>query len=94
MAPIALTTDAAAAMTQASPVFSITNSATWPVCLTPEQIAAIYQRTVAAVKKACQQGRFVPAPFEVHPYRWRKCDVLRHLDRTPSSSLRAVGGQR
>ena len=57
--------------------FSPCDPGTWPVTLTAEQVAAIYQRSVAAVKKACQRGRFVPAPYKKLPYRWRKADVER-----------------
>ncbi len=59
--------------------FSITDDATWPVCLTAEQVAAIYQRSVGGLKKACQQHRFIPAPFQTHPYRWRRIDLKRQL---------------
>lgn len=60
--------------------FSITDRATWPEVLTSEQVAAIYQRKVGGLKKACQERTMVPAPFQTHPYRWRKADVLRHID--------------
>lgn len=53
---------------------------TWPMVLTPEQIALIYQRSVGAVKKACQQHRFLPAPYQIKPFRWRKVDVLRDVE--------------
>jgi hypothetical protein len=48
--------------------------------LTAEQVAAIYQRKVGGVKKLCQQRTFVPAPFQKHPYRWRKVEVVRHVE--------------
>lgn len=65
--------------------------ATWPLALTAEQVAAIYQRSVAGLKKSCQKRTLVPAPFQSHPYRWRKADVLRHVEggRMPAG-LRAV----
>jgi transcriptional regulator with XRE-family HTH domain len=59
--------------------FNIADDATWPLVLTPEHIAAIYVRSVGAIKKACQVGRFIPAPYQRKPYRWRKADVLRHV---------------
>lgn len=62
------------------PAFNIADASTWPTVLTAEQVAAIYQRSVGGVKKACQQHRFVPAPFRVHPYRFRKADVLRDVE--------------
>lgn len=65
--------------------------ATWPLALTAEQVAAIYQRSVGGVKKACQKFSFRPAPFQKHPYRWRKADVVRHLEGgRAASGLRAV----
>ena len=64
-----------------TPDFSVTDVATWPVVLTADQIAAIYQRSVGGIKKACQQHRFIPAPFQRQPYRWRKSDVVRHVER-------------
>lgn len=65
-------------------VFDPIDESTWLPTLTADQIAAIWQRPVGGIKKACQQGRFIPAPFQVQPYRWRKADVVRHLrvDRT------------
>ncbi len=60
--------------------FDITDESTWPVLLSAEQIAAIWQRPVLGVKKACQLHKFIPAPFQVKPYRWRKADVLRAVD--------------
>jgi hypothetical protein len=62
---------------------------TWCAALTVEQVAAIYQRTPSAVMRACQYGKFVPAPFERRPYRWRKVDVQRHVE--GARSLKAVG---
>lgn len=60
--------------------FSTLDTATWPITLTAEQVAAIYQRSVLGLKKACQQRRFVPAPFRTQPYRWRRVDVLRDVE--------------
>lgn len=60
-------------------VFDPCDDRTWLPTLTADQIAALWQRSVGGIKKACQQGRFVPAPFQVQPYRWRKADVQRHL---------------
>lgn len=70
--------------------FSIADSNTWPVVLTAEQVSAIFQRPILGVKKACQLGRFVPAPFQKQPYRWRKVDVLRVVESGRGSSLRQV----
>jgi len=61
-----------------TPVFNAADPTTWPLTLTADQVAAIYQRSVGGLKKACQRHRFHPAPF-TRPYRWRKADVLRDL---------------
>lgn len=63
-----------------TPVFNIADVATWPLVLTADQVAAIFQRKVGGVKKCCQEHRFIPAPFQTHPYRWRKADVVRHVE--------------
>jgi hypothetical protein len=63
-----------------TPDFNATDPATWPLVLTADQVAAIYQRPVGGLKKACQQHRFVPAPYQRQPYRWRKADVLRDVE--------------
>lgn len=59
------------------------------MALTIEQIAAIYQRSVAAVRKACWRNRFVPAPYQARPYRWRKTAVVADVEGA-RSSLRRV----
>lgn len=71
--------------------FSPCDPATWPVVLTAEEVAAVYRREVGGLRKACQAHGFVPAPFQTHPYRWRKVDVLRHVEGARGSSLRKVG---
>jgi hypothetical protein len=63
-----------------TPEFNAADPATWPLVLTADQVAAIYQRPVGGIKKACQQHRFVPAPFQRRPTRWRKADVLRDVE--------------
>ncbi len=74
-----------------TPDFNIADSSTWPLVLTPDHISAIYARSVGAIKKACQLHKFQPAPFETHPLRWRRADVLRQLDQGRASShLRRV----
>jgi hypothetical protein len=62
------------------PDFNIADSSTWPAVLTVDQVAEIYRRPVGGVRKACQQHRFVPAPFQTHPYRFRKTDVVRDVE--------------
>ncbi len=72
-----------------SPDFSVADTATWPMVLSVAQVAAIYGRQVGGVAKHCQQGRFVPAPFLTRPFRFRKADVVRHVE-GGRSSLRRV----
>lgn len=63
-----------------TPDFNTADHTTWPLTLTPEHLAAIYHRSLGAVRKACQLHRFVPAPYRTHPLRWRKTDVVRDVD--------------
>lgn len=58
--------------------FDVVDPSTWPVVLTAEQVAAIYQRPVGGIKHKVHLGTFVPAPFLKYPMRWRKADVERH----------------
>lgn len=60
--------------------FSPCDVSTWPLLLTADQIAAIWQRPVGGIKKQCQHNAFLPAPCEKQPYRWRKVDVVRYLE--------------
>jgi hypothetical protein len=60
--------------------FNPCDSATWPVMLTADQIAAIWQRPVGGVLKAVQASKFIPAPCERRPSRWRKADVVRYVE--------------
>lgn len=64
---------------------------TWPITMTPHHIAAIYQRTVGAVRKACQLQRFIPAPFKHRPYLWRRVDVLRDVEGARGGFMRKAG---
>ena len=55
--------------------------ATWPPVLSLEQTAAIYQMTPEALRHALKPSRiFTPKPFLRYPARWRKADVLRHIE--------------
>lgn len=75
------------------PDFNVLDRATWKDVLEPEHIAAIYGRTVLALKKACQTQKFTPAPYKTKPYRWRKVDVLRDIEggRAVMTNMRRVG---
>lgn len=75
-----------------TPDFNAADTSTWPVVLTPEHVSAIYTRTVGAIKKACQTHRFLPAPYQRGPYRWRRVDVERDVIGARSAShLRRAG---
>lgn len=56
---------------------------TWPAVLTIEDMAAIYSRTEEAIRHDLKPGRGrvarVPLPFMRRPARWRKADILRHI---------------
>lgn len=56
---------------------------TWPQMLTLKQVAAIWQRPVGGIRKQLQRHTFQPAPKVKHPYRFRKCDVLRYVRPVP-----------
>lgn len=76
-----------------TPDFNLADVTTWPATLTVEEVAAIYRRTPAAIRKACSLRRMVPMPYLTHPWRWRKSDVLRHVEgnRTAPSLIRRAG---
>lgn len=62
--------------------FNPREPATWPLALSLEQVAAIYQRSPNAIRhglRATARTRFLPAPYKSLPYRWRKADVTRDL---------------
>lgn len=61
------------------PSFDPSDSATWPITLTVDQVSAIYQRSPNGLRKACQFHRFIPAPFKERPYLWRRIDVERDV---------------
>jgi hypothetical protein len=63
-----------------TPDFSVAERATWPELLDVTQVAAIYRRAQRGVLDACARRLFQPARFQTHPSRWRKADVIRHLD--------------
>lgn len=72
--------------------FDPNDPATWSLVLSIGQVAAIYQRTPEAIRAACAPRavhRFTPAPYRVHPYQWRKADVLRDVE--GARSMRRAG---
>jgi hypothetical protein len=71
--------------------FDPLDSATWAPTLTLQQVALIYQRTPNAIRHALTpkaKRLFAPAPFQKHPMRWRKADVLRDVEGARGMSLR------
>jgi len=64
--------------------------ATWPEVLTADEFAAVYRRKVGGVKADCARRTCVPAPFCFKPYKWRKTDILRHLDGALASLKRSA----
>lgn len=72
--------------------FNPLDPATWPVNLTAHEVAAIYRRrSVSGLRKACQRNQFVPAPYKVKPYLWRRVDVIRDVEGARGgSALRRV----
>jgi hypothetical protein len=56
---------------------------TWPVTLTVEQVATIYQRSAKAIQASftpkSRAVPFRPAPFKRRPLRWRRADVERDV---------------
>jgi hypothetical protein len=63
--------------------FNPNDASTWPVVLTLDQVAAIYQRSREAIRhalKPCSRTRFTPQPFKRSPARWRRVDVLRDVE--------------
>jgi hypothetical protein len=72
-----------------TPEFSATDRATWGETLTLAQVSAIYNRSERGILDACTRRIFQPARFLTHPSRWRKSDVIRHLDGAMSRLRRA-----
>lgn len=71
--------------------FNPIDSSTWPLMLTDVQIAAIFQRAVGGIRNACKRGRFVPAPVDGKPRRWRRVDVVRFVEGERGGYMRRVG---
>jgi len=67
--------------------FDVLDPSTWPLVLTTGQVAAIYQRSDGGLRKACQKGQFIPAPYKRRPWLWRKVDVLRDVEGARGMSL-------
>ncbi len=63
-----------------TPVFDPHDPSTWPVTLTANEVAQIYRRAASGLRKSVQRHSFVPAPYKVKPYLWRRIDVLRDVE--------------
>lgn len=73
-------------------LFSVADVATWPAILTASEVAQILRRKVGGLKKEIQTNpAFVPAPYQKHPYLWRKSDVVRFVESGRGGSLRRAG---
>lgn len=59
----------------------ITDRRTWPELMTVQHIAAIWSLSTKTVNRLVSEGKFVPAPDDGHPRRWRKDDVIRWYER-------------
>lgn len=74
--------------------FNPADRATWLDVLTLAEVALILRRPVGGIRKACELRVMVPAPARDlgRPMRWRKADVVRHIDGATVSrtSLRKV----
>lgn len=62
-----------------TPSFSAADPSTWPHVMSLAQVAELYQKTVCAVRQACDTQKFQPAPFIGRPYRWRRVEIERHV---------------
>ena len=59
-----------------------------PVILRVPDIVRIYRRSPDTIRRELRQGLFRPLPFDVHPYRWRRVDVLDDIERRPAEYVR------
>lgn len=76
-----------------TPEFNTADASTWPEVMTVRHISELFSRSVGAITCACSRGRFLPAPMQGKPNRWRKVDVLRHLGLSvPRNGLQRVAG--
>ena len=76
--------------------FSALDRSTWPELLLLPEVAVILRRKVGGIRKDLQARTFVPAPVMRRPYRWRRADVVAHLDQRsrflPSAALSQRAG--
>jgi hypothetical protein len=57
----------------------VTDLQALPVILKLPDIAALYRVSPLTIRRALQQHRFRPQPFDKYPYRWLRDDVIRDL---------------
>lgn len=50
-----------------------------PVILTLDEVARVYRKTAAAIRRSVQRNTFQPRPYDKYPYRWLRDDVIRDL---------------
>lgn len=63
-----------------------------PIILTLNELAQIYRRSPATIRREVQQGTFAPRPWDKYPYRWRREDVLADLKRPRTERPRSPHG--
>jgi hypothetical protein len=72
----------------------VTNLSELPVILTMRELAELYRVSVATIRRKLEAGTFSPQPFDRYPYRWKRDDVLRDLDRPRTDHDRRNHGGR
>jgi hypothetical protein len=61
---------------------AITNWDQLPILIRLSQLAELYDLNETTVRKKVESGDpSIPLPAFLHPYRWRKADVIRHLEK-------------
>lgn len=70
------------------PTFNAADRSTWLELLTTDEVAQILREGKHGIVARCTTRTMVPAPHFRRPLRWRKSDVIRHID--GRESLRRV----
>lgn len=65
--------------------FEVSDLATLPVILKMREIALVYRKSEASIRREVQAGTFRPVPWDTYPYRWRRDDVAADLARRRES---------
>lgn len=59
-----------------------------PITLLIDDVCEVYVRARSTVLRDVRAGLFEPPPFDSHPYRWRKEDIVRDLERKAAAGVR------